>query len=156
MPPMIFPSVDFPAPFWPTSACVSPTRMSRSTAARAWVAPKRLETPRSLTAVSVKGSALPFSLEVGVLLEELRGHDGADGCEHVHVDDGLVLLTVELGRQELERLLAHRAWEVGVGRVPATLAHRVHRVLRRAGTDEEQVLDGEAGIGDGDLRARDV
>ena len=44
MPSMMFISVDFPAPFSPAIACISPRRSSKSTPRSAWVAPNDLLT----------------------------------------------------------------------------------------------------------------
>src|ERR1039457_1071782 len=43
-PPIIFPSVDLPAPFSPTNECISPVRTSTLTESSAWVPPKRFDT----------------------------------------------------------------------------------------------------------------
>ena len=44
---MIFPSVDLPAPFSPTSAWIEPGAIREVDVESAWTPPKRFETPRS-------------------------------------------------------------------------------------------------------------
>src|SRR3982074_1777355 len=43
---MILMSVDFPAPFSPSSAWISPASSLRETSSSAWIEPKRFEMPR--------------------------------------------------------------------------------------------------------------
>src|SRR5688572_10823458 len=58
MPSTMFISVDFPAPFSPAMAWISPLRSSKSTARRAWIGPKDLLTLESLRTRSSATAAL--------------------------------------------------------------------------------------------------
>src|SRR5215469_2746408 len=102
-PPMIFPSVDFPAPFAPTSACTEPPATSRLTSSSARVPEYRLpiETSRicataaalirlSLDPSLVKLCALslerPVRLEVRVRVQERLVDDRRTGVRVEDVD----------------------------------------------------------------------
>ena len=73
-PPMMLISVDFPAPFSPRSAWISPASSEKSTSFRAWTPPNRLVTPRkvrrgrSLRATSGMGLSKSLQELVGVFL----------------------------------------------------------------------------------------
>jgi hypothetical protein len=57
-------SVDFPAPLSPTRATTSPAWTSKSTPARAWTAPNRLEAPRTESS----GVRVAVSVVVAVMI----------------------------------------------------------------------------------------
>src|SRR5215471_4116216 len=63
MPASTFSSVDLPAPFSPTQACVSPAATSNDTSSSARTAPKDFETPRNSSPGTSALPLLPASLE---------------------------------------------------------------------------------------------
>src|SRR5688500_19994132 len=65
---MIFTSVDFPAPFSPTSACTSPRRSVRSTPASAVAPAKRLTIP----SIRRRGSVVTAAVMAGAVLSSGR------------------------------------------------------------------------------------
>src|SRR5215208_970356 len=73
---MIFTSVDFPAPFSPTSACTSPARSSRSTPSSA-VTPANRLTIRSIRRTGCTSALISSPLDgVGVEKGERRKEKG--------------------------------------------------------------------------------
>src|SRR3954454_3535014 len=96
--PLAIPSnVDFPDPFSPTSAWISPARQSTLTSRSAWTAPNAFDTPRRVSTRGLAGPGLdiacfwlrfscPFLLRVHLLEQAQRDERRCGGLLGIALD----------------------------------------------------------------------